>query len=34
MNLINSGIIMNRVNSFCEALELTKKPSIDIKEIS
>jgi DNA-binding SARP family transcriptional activator len=34
MNMINSGIIMNRVNSFCEALELTKKPSIDIKEIS
>jgi len=34
MNMINSGIIMNRVNSFCEDLELTKKPSIDIKEIS
>lgn len=34
MNLINSGIIMKRFNLFCEELELTKKPSIDIKEIS
>ncbi|MGM0498788.1 MAG: AfsR/SARP family transcriptional regulator [Bacillota bacterium] len=34
MNMMNSGIIMSRFNAFCEELELTKKPSIDIKEIS
>jgi len=34
INMMNSGIIMNRFNQFCQNLELTKKPSIDIKEIS
>jgi DNA-binding SARP family transcriptional activator len=30
INMMNSGIIMNRFNQFCQNLELTKKPSIDI----
>jgi len=34
INMMNSGIIMHRFNQFCQDLELTKKPSIDIKEIS
>ncbi|MFP4020479.1 MAG: BTAD domain-containing putative transcriptional regulator [Halanaerobium sp.] len=33
-NMMSSGIIMNRFNKFCQDLELSKKPSIDIKEIS
>lgn len=33
MKMINSGIIMNRINSFCEKLKLKNKPSVDIKEI-
>lgn len=34
INLINSGIIMQRFNEFCEKLGLNRKPSIDIKEIN
>lgn len=34
MDMMNSGIVMKRFNSFFEYLELTNKPSIDIKEIS
>ena len=34
MSMMNSGIIMNRFNQFCKELELSKKPSIDIKEVS
>ncbi|TDO83337.1 DNA-binding SARP family transcriptional activator [Halanaerobium saccharolyticum] len=34
MSLVNSGIIMNRFNKFCEELELIKKPSIDIREVN
>lgn len=34
INMMNSGIIMDRFNKFCQELELTKKPSIDIKEVS
>ncbi len=33
-SMISSGIIINRFNEFCQDLKLTKKPSIDIKEIS
>ena len=34
MSMLSSGIIMGRFNQFCQDLKLTKKPSIDIKEIS
>lgn len=34
MSLVNSGIIMNRFNKFCEELGLVKKPSIDIREVN
>jgi len=34
INMMSSGIIMNRFNNFCQDLELDKKPSLDIKEIS
>jgi DNA-binding SARP family transcriptional activator len=34
ISLTNSGIIMYRFNQFCQKLGLSKKPSIDIKEIN
>ncbi|MFN2341613.1 MAG: BTAD domain-containing putative transcriptional regulator [Halanaerobium sp.] len=34
MSMMNSGIIMSRFNQFFQELELSKKPSIDVKEVS
>lgn len=34
IGLVNSGIIMQRFNQFCQKLGLNRKPSIDIKEIN
>ena len=33
MSLVNSGIVIQRFNQFCQELNLSKKPSIDITEI-
>lgn len=34
MEIINSGIVMQRFNSLCQELNLKKRPSLDIKEIT
>lgn len=34
MSMMNSGIIMSRFNQFFQELKLSKKPSIDVKEVS
>jgi tetratricopeptide (TPR) repeat protein len=34
ISLVNSGIIMQRFNQFCQQLGLNQKPSIDIKEVN
>jgi DNA-binding SARP family transcriptional activator len=34
MEVINSGIVMQRFNELCKELDLKKRPSLDIKEIT